>query len=187
VQKIARLYHISDKSGIKRFEPRPAPSKSAKQKGKMVWAIDYQHLHNYLLPRNCPRVTFFAAENSDPKDIERLMAGTSAEHVIAVEARWLPEIQERCLYRYEFDSEDFTCVDDIAGYWISRKPVVPVGEIKIDDVLVALLEHDVELRVMPSLWKLREAIINSTLGYSIIRMNKARIPPEGLEKYHPLP
>jgi hypothetical protein len=182
-----KLYHISDKSGIKRFEPRPAPSKSAKQEGKMVWAIDYEHLHNYLLPRNCPRVTFFAAENSDPKDIERLMPGTSAKHVMAVETCWLAEIQRQCLYKYEFFSEGFTCVDEIAGYWISRKPVVPVGEIKIDDVLVALLEHDVELRVMPSLWKLREAIINSTLGYSIIRMNKARIPPEGLEKYHPLP
>jgi hypothetical protein len=37
------------------------------------------------------------------------------------------------------------------------------------------------------LWKLREAVINSTLAYSIIRMNKAQPPTEGLETYHPLP
>jgi hypothetical protein len=182
-----KLYHISDKPGIKLFEPRPAPSKSAKQEGLMVWAIDYEHLHNYLLPRDCPRVTFFAGVDSDPKDVERLMGGTSAKHVVAIEARWLPDIQRQRLYRYEFASEGFTCVDQIAGYWISRQPVVPVAEAKIDDVLSALLQHDVELRIMPSLWKLREAVIHSTLGFSIIRMNKAQPPPEGYQAYHPLP
>jgi hypothetical protein len=30
-------------------------------------------------------------------------------------------------------------------------------------------------------------VINSTLAYSIIRMNKAHPPPEGLEYYHPMP
>jgi hypothetical protein len=182
-----KLYHISDKPGIKRFDPRPAPSKSAKQEGLMVWAIDYDHLHNYLLPRDCPRVTFFAKDDSDPKDVERLMAGTFAKHVIAIEVRWLSKIQKQCLYQYELDSKDFTLVDEIAGYWISRKPVIPIAETKIDNILSALLEHDVELRIMPSLWKLREAVINSTLAYSIIRMNKAQPPPEGIETYHPLP
>jgi hypothetical protein len=182
-----RLYHISDKPGIKRFDPKPAPSKSAKQEGEMVWAIDYEHLHNYLLPRDCPRVTFFAEEGSDPKDVKRLMVGTSAKHVVAIEICWLPRIQKETLYQYEFDQKSFTCVDEIAGYYICRKPVVPVAEVKIDDILSALLEHDVELRIIPSLWKLREVIINSTLGYSIIRMNKAQPPMEGYQAYHPLP
>ena len=187
IRMTVRLYHISDKPGIKRFDPRPAPSKSAKQEGEMVWAIDYEHLHNYLLPRDCPRVTFFATEKSDPKDVERLMGGTSAKHVVAVEVRWLPKVQKQCLYQYEFSSKGFTCIDEVAGYWISRKPVVPVRETKIANVLSALLQHDVELRVMSSLWKLREVVINSTLGFSIIRMNKAQPPPEGLERYHLLP
>ena len=85
-----RLYHISDKPGINRFDPRPAPHPSARQKGLMVWAVDFEHLHNYLLPRNCPRVTFFTAPNSDPEDVKRLMGGTSAKHVVAIEAGWLP-------------------------------------------------------------------------------------------------
>jgi hypothetical protein len=182
-----RLYHISDKPGIRRFDPRPAPSQSARQEGLMVWAIDWDHLHNYLLPRNCPRVTFFPNEDSDPEDVEKLMCGTTAKHVVAIEAIWLPEVQKQCLYQYDFDSKDFTCVDQIAGYWISRKPVIPVAENKIDDILSELLKHEVELRVMPSLWKLREAVIHSTLGYSIIRMNKAQPPKEGYEAYHPLP
>jgi hypothetical protein len=182
-----RLYHISDKPGIRRFEPRSAPGKSAKQEGLMVWAVDYQHLHNYLLPRNCPRVTFFALEESDPRDIERLMAGTSFKPVVAIESTWLPKVQKHTLYQYEFDPEGFELVDKIAGYWISRKPVVPIAETKIDDILAALLQHDVELRIMPSLWKLREEVINSTLGYSVIRMNHAQPPAEGYDAYHPLP
>jgi hypothetical protein len=182
-----KLYHISDKPGIKRFDPRPAPSESAKQEGLMVWAIDYEHLHNYLLPRDCPRVTFYVSEQSDPRDVERLMGGTSAKHVVAIETRWLPEIQKEYLYQYEFDSEGFTLVDEVAGYWISRKPVIPVAETKIDDIPAALLKHDVELRIMPYLWKLREAVIKSSLQFSIIRMNKAQPPPEGDDAYHPLP
>ena len=182
-----RLYHISDKPGIKRFDPRPAPHPSARQKGLMVWAVDFERLHNYLLPRNCPRVTFFAAPNSDPEDVKRLMGGTSAKHIVAIEAGWLPEIQNKCLYQYELDPKGFILVDEVAGYWISRKPVIPIAETKIDNILAALLEYDVELRIMPSLWKLRESVINSTLGYSIIRMNKAQAPPEGYTSYHPLP
>jgi len=182
-----KLYHISDKPGIKRFDPRPAPDPSAKQKGLMVWAIDYEHVHNYLLPRDCPRVTFFASKDSDPKDVERLMSGTSAKHVVAIETCWLPEIQKQCLYQYEFNSEGFALVDEVAGYYVSRKPVIPIAETKIDNILAALLEHDVELRIMPSLLKLRETVINSTLGYSIIRMHKAHPPPEDYEAYHPLP
>jgi hypothetical protein len=182
-----KLYHISDKPGIKRFDPRPALHKSAKQEGLMVWAIDWDHLHNYLLPRDCPRVTFFASPSSDPDDVDKLMGGSSAKYVVAVETRWLLEIPKQCLYQYEFDSEGFTLVDEVAGYYVSRKPVIPVAETKIGNILAALLEHDVELRIMPFLWKLREAVTNSTLGYSIIRMNKAQPPPEGLEAYHPLP
>ena len=65
--------------------------------------------------------------------------------------------------------------------------MIPIAETKIEDVLSALLKHDVELRIMPFLWKLREAVIHSTLGFSIIRMHKAQPPPEGYEAYHPLP
>ncbi|MDD3731571.1 MAG: hypothetical protein PHU88_04260 [candidate division Zixibacteria bacterium] len=91
------------------------------------------------------------------------------------------------MYRYEFNPAGFTLVDEVAGYWISRQPVIPLAMIKINNILSALLEHDIELRIMSSLWKLREEVIKSTLGFSIIRMNKAQLPPEGLAAYHPLP
>jgi hypothetical protein len=153
----------------------------------MVWAIDRDHVHNYLLPRQCPRVTFYALPESAPADVERLMAGSTARYVVAIESRWLPEVMSHCLYRYEFAPDTFTLVDAGAGYYISREAVVPRSVTPIPDVLGTLLQQDVELRVMPSLWKLRDAVIASTLQYSIIRMSSALPPSGGMAAHHPLP
>jgi hypothetical protein len=78
-------------------------------------------------------------------------------------------------------------LDEGAGYYISRRAAVPLSETKIDDILGALLEHNIELRIMASLWELREAVIHSTLQFSIIRMRNARPPREGIEAFYPLP
>ncbi len=178
-----RLYHISDQPGITLFEPRE-PNGGATP---VVWAIDLEHLPNYLLPRDCPRVTFYARPDTDPADIDRHLCGASAARVIAIESAWLPKLREERLYRYEFDPAGFTLNDDIAGYYTSEAAVTPISETPIEDILVELTRHDVELRVMPSLWKLREAVIHSSLGFSIIRMRNAQPPAEGYEAYHPVP
>ena len=121
-----RLYHVSDQPGIKLFETRPAPHPSVGVEGDAVWAVDEDHLHNYLLPRDCPRVTFYATEQSAPADVERLIGPGGARYVVAIESHWLPEIQRQCLYKYEFDPTDFTVFDEGAGYYISRRAAVPL-------------------------------------------------------------
>jgi hypothetical protein len=172
------FYHISDTPGITRFDPRPAPPGS-RQTGSMVWAIDREHLHNYLLPRDCPRVTFYIQPSSTPEDIAWLMAGTSARYVVALETGWLPRVLAARLYRYDLPGDSFTVLDAGAGYYVSHQPVVPRAMTAIDDLLGALLAHDVELRVMPSLWKLSDAVVASTLQFSMIRMRNARPRDEG--------
>lgn len=181
-----RLFHISHEPGIRLFEPRPVPNASSSATGLMVWAIDEDHIQNYLLPRDCPRVTFFANQTSSCTDVAALLGPSGARHVIAVEACWLSRIQSQRLVRYEFDPSPFELHDAIAGYWTSRTPVEPITEAPIDDILAELLKQDIELRVMHSLWKLREAVIHSSLGFSIIRMGNAQPPPEGLGAYYPL-
>ena len=59
-----RLFHVSEESRIKVFNPRPVPSPDAGVAGEAVWAVDEVHLPNYLLPRDCPRVTFAANERT---------------------------------------------------------------------------------------------------------------------------
>ena len=63
------LYHFSEEPDITRFEPRLPTSASGAPAEPTVWAIDEEHEHNYLLPRDCPRVTFYAAPTSTPGDV----------------------------------------------------------------------------------------------------------------------
>lgn len=179
-----RLYHISDQPGIEVFEPRvTARQPDAKP---VVWAIGEAHLPNYLFPRECPRVCFHAREDSDPKDIARLLNTTAAKIVITVESAWLPRLRTERLHLYELDPTGFSLADEIAGYYTSEAAVKPVSETPIADILSELMRHDVELRVAPSLWRVREEVIHSTLGFSIIRMRNAQPPTEGYEAYYPL-
>ena len=172
----ARLYHASDGPGVERFDPRPS-SGAMGVLGEVVWAVDEEHLQNYLLPRECPRVAFYAGPGSTPDDVARLMGQSAARFVVAVESRWLPEIRRQRLYVYELPSATFTLADAGAGYYVSREPVVPLGVMVVEDLLEALIARDVELRVMPSLWKLRDAVVASTLQFSCIRMRNAQPRP----------
>ena len=65
------------------------------------------------------------------------------------------------------------CLDECAGYFVSRMPVVPARLEVCDDPTAELLRRGVELRFVPSLWPLRDAVVASSLQFSIIRMPNA--------------
>jgi hypothetical protein len=161
------LFHVSEEPGIARFEPRPSPYADE----PVVWAISADRLCNYLLPRDCPRVTYYAGADTTAADVERFL-GSSAI-VVAVEGDWLARIPSSRLYCYQLPPDSFECVDECAGYSISRKSVEPLRVEVVDDLLAALLERGVELRFVPELWPLRDAVVSSTLQFSLIRMRSA--------------
>ena len=53
-------------------------------------------------------------------------------------------------------------------------PVVPARVEILSDVVAALLERGVELRFVPSLWPLHDAVVASSLQFSMIRMRNAQ-------------
>ena len=174
---VETLFHVSEDGAIARFDPRPLPpgAVGVEPDARVVWAIDAAHLHNYLLPRDCPRVTFFIRADHPNAADEPLLLGTSAARVIAVESGWLDRIRHASLFCYELSAAGFTCIDANAGYFVSREPVTPLRVRKVGDPLLELTSQDVELRVMPSLWKLHDAVIASArVSYSIIRMRNAQ-------------
>jgi hypothetical protein len=172
-----RLFHFSDDPNITRFEPRPPPSAASGVTDHVVWAVGERLRHNYLLPRDCPRVTFYARPESLPADVERLLGQTSARYVVAIEAGWMPALRQGRLYQYELPPDTFVPIDEGAGYYISRAIVMPLGLMAIDDLLSELLACDIELRVMPSLWPLCDAVVASSLHFSCIRMRNAAARP----------
>ena len=161
------LFHISEEADIRRFEPRP----SEYVKDPVVWAITADRLCNYLVPRECPRVTYYAGPETKSADIERFLGSSLA--VVAVESRWLEQLRACQLFCYHLPLETFECIDECAGYFISRASVEPAGIEVIDDAIAELLRRGVELRFVPSLWALRDAVIESSLQFSLIRMRNA--------------
>ncbi len=166
------VLHVSEDPDIRRFEPRP----SSLIDGLAVWAIEDARLHNYLVPRDCPRVTFYAVATSTTEDVDRFLGRSTT--VVAIEEAWL-ERAERCqLYCYHLPADTFESLDRGAGYCISRLPVVPARRDIIDNPLDHIVRRGVELRILPSLWALHDAVAASTLQFSMIRMRNAAARPD---------
>jgi hypothetical protein len=161
------LFHISEEPVIERFEPRPSPHADQ----PVVWAINADRLCNYLLPRECPRVTYYAGPETTAADVEQFLGSSPA--VIAIESDWLERVRSCRLYCYHLPPETFACIDECAGYFVSRVTVVPSHVHIVDDLLAALLARGAELRFVPNLWTLQDAVVTSTLRFSMIRMRNA--------------
>jgi hypothetical protein len=168
-----RLFHASEESDIRAFEPRPVPSPNTGVEGNAVWAVDETHLPNYLLPRDCPRVSYSAGARTSKEDKQRFLLGASAARVIAVESQWFARIEACQLYLYEFPIEAFELVDAGAGYYISRAPVIPRSVTKMKDLISELLARNLEIRFLPNLCALKEAVVASSLEFSVIRFRNA--------------
>ncbi len=166
------LYHFSDDPHITCFEPRPSPNPSVKVDGNVVFAVSEHTMVNFLLPRECPRVTFYALPESKPEDVARLLNGS--RHVIAIESVWLERVMHGRIHYYTLPAGPFTLWDEGAGYYISRRPVTPLARRTIDNMLLELANHDVEIRIVPSLWPLWDAVVDSSLQFSMIRMRNAQ-------------
>ena len=162
----AMLFHVSEEPGITRFEPRVSVGGAE----PLVWAITADRLCNYLVPRDCPRVTCYAGPRTSAAD--RRFLGSSPV-VIAIEREWLDRLLSCRLYCYHLPPDTFECLDECAGYFVSRAPVVLVGLDVVTDAVAELRRRGVELRVVPSLWPLRDAVVASTLQFSMIRMRNA--------------
>ena len=160
------LFHVSEEGCIERFEPRW--SEIANQNA--VWAIDAERLRNYLLPRECPRVTYYAGPQTVDADVKRFLGESKA--VVAIESEWFERVRSCSLFCYHLPSDTFMCVDECAGYYVSDVPVVPAHVEVLDDLILELLNRGVELRIVPNLWPLRDEVVKSTLQFSLIRMRQ---------------
>lgn len=164
------LYHVSDRPDIASFLPR---ADCAHEGAPCVWAIDAEHLPNYLLPRDCPRVTWSIAESTSTEDRRRFAPRPPATRVIAIEQGWVERAHGMPVTLYTLPAKGFQRIDANAGYYVSREAVPVLEAHTLDDPLRALASRPVELRVLDTLWPLHDAIAASTVSFSIIRMRHA--------------
>lgn len=130
-------------------------------------------LQNYLLPRDCPRVCYYAKTDSTQEDIIKYIGNTNKKFMINVEEHWNDRINSVTLYLYEMPSESFELLDSGAGYYVSYKTIKPNSVLKVVELPAELEKRYAELRALPSLKQLAEEISASSLQFSIMRLRNA--------------
>jgi hypothetical protein len=171
------LFHFSELGSIEKFSPKsvdiPSPRALGEEwlNGPLVWATDEEHQATYLFPRDCPRILVWQT-TATTEDDKRLWWGERKSSMIAhVEWKWLRKIQDQSLYRYWLPPASFTYIED-GWMWVSKETVTPERVERIDDLLGALRDLNVELRVMDSLVPLRQ-LWTTSLHVSGIRLRNA--------------
>ena len=86
------LFHVSEQTGIERFEPRAVNGSGEPR----VWAVDEERLRNYVVPRDCPRVTYYADANTSRSDADQFLGRGQA--VMAFEHAWLDRVRSARLF-----------------------------------------------------------------------------------------
>lgn len=165
------LFHVSEEANLSVFHPRRLEGTSVSE--PVVWAIDDPHLVNYLLPRDCPRVTFASGSQTSASDGARFFPA-GLRRVVAIEADWLARAMDVVLYIYDLPAQTFELFDASAGYWLSREQVQPLGVTALPSALLEIARRGAEVRVLERLWPLHEAVVSSTLEFSMIRMRNAQ-------------
>ena len=168
-----RLFHVSEESDIQVFHPRLPKRKDLDPTIGLVWAIDEEHLPNFLVPRDCPRVTYHVSSQTNSEDRNRFFSSYGACHAVVLENSWYYTIMNTILYIYEFDPNDFSLFDPVAGYYVAQSTQYPISKVVVRDLLAEILCRNVELRITDNLWDLADAVKASSLKWSLCRMKNA--------------
>lgn len=168
-----RLFHVSEESDIKVFQPRIPYREDLDKSRGLVWAVNEECLPNFLTPRDCPRVAYHLGASSTSKEKNKYFSSKSCKHVIAIEYKWFEVMKNTTLYLYEFNPSKFYLQDKTAGYYVSEEIETPINHIIIDDIFAELFKRNVELRVVDNLWHLSSEIQKTSLNWSMCRMKNA--------------
>ena len=164
------LYHFSEAPGIEVFAPHSVGHRPEVE--PLVWAIDEWHQPMYHFPRACPRILLWVLPTTSEADRERWFGASSARMLAHIEWDWLERMRSTRLYRYALPEESFESLND-AGMYVSRETVEPLAVESVGDLLEALRNADVELRLLERLTPLRD-VWSTTLHASGIRLRNAQ-------------
>lgn len=140
----------------------------------MVWAVDEAHAPGFWFPRQAPRVTCWSM-GKPLTEIGRSLVGMGAGgRMHAIEADWLERMRACRMYVYRFDGAPFRIYDVPAGYFCTTETIRPLSVEPVGDLLARHAEAEIELRIVPNLWPIIDAIVASGLEFSIIRKSNAR-------------
>jgi hypothetical protein len=176
------VLHFSEDPAITEFVPHVAAT--ARVPGAYVWAVDAERAPAYWFPRQCPRVLAWPTAGSTAEDVARIIGPSGAPRLHAVEYAWLERMRAVRLYAYRLPAAPFRPIaepeparrgEPEPTAHVAEVAVRPLGPPERVGDLFALHEAaGIELRVLPRLWPLWDAVTASTLGFSGIRLRNAQ-------------
>lgn len=168
------LFHVSEDPTISEFSPRVAVVPTYDE--PLVWTLDATHLPGYWFPRDCPRAMVWAETNAHAQRLSELFV-TKADRLHVVEERWMQRIADADVFAYEFTADGFEPFDEIAGCWVARTTVTPVGVRPLGDLIGLHRAAGIELRAVDDLWETIDQVVSSDLPFSVVRSRNAAPRP----------
>ena len=174
-----QVLHFSEDPTLTRFAPHVAATSGTET--PYVWAVDWRNAPSYWFPRQCPRAMAWAGDGTSDADRDRILGAGCGERVHAIEYAWLPAMQSTKLYAYRFADSQFHYVSSpgaLPHALVATEVVTPLGPPEpVGDLLACHAEAGIQLRLLPNLWSFWDEVIESTVGYSGIRLRNARPRP----------
>jgi hypothetical protein len=167
------VLHFSEDPTITQFIPHTAPTSSETE--PYVWAVDAGRCPDYWFPRSCPRGMAWKLPTSTAEDRERIIGAGGGDRVHAIEYAWLDRLRTVRLYAYRLPAAGFVPIGHpVPHAHVTTEPVSPLGPAEpVGDLLRLHEEAGIQLRVLANLWPFWDAVIQSSLGFSGIRLLNA--------------
>jgi hypothetical protein len=118
-------------------------------------------------------VTFWPGDTPPAPAGAALLTGATARRVHAIEWAWLGRMRSTALYRYALDAADFEHWPAATGHRVARRAVRPLRVEPVGDLIDRHAAAGIELRLVPTIWPLVEAVVESGLEFSVIRSRNA--------------
>jgi hypothetical protein len=167
------LLHFSENPDIAVFRPHVPATAAEPDRTPMVWAVDEAHAPGFWFPRACPRACCWSIGKPLSETARTLIGMGAAGRMHAVEGVWLERMRACTLYAYVFDAAPFALYNENAGYFATTQTIAPLSVAPAGDLLALHAAADIELRIVPNLWPVIDAIVASGLEFSIIRKMNA--------------
>jgi len=168
------LLHFSENPDIRLFAPHVPETAAVEDRTPMVWAVDEEHAPGFWFPRHAPRACCWANEKPLSAVGRSLLGLGARSRMHALEGVWLEHMRACRLYAYRFDAAPFALYNRDAGYFATRETIAPLSVEPVGDLLAKHAEAGIELRIVPNLWPVIDAIVESGLDFSIIRKMNAQ-------------
>lgn len=169
------VLHFSEDPTITSFAPHAAPTSATTT--PYVWAVDWRNAPSYWFPRQCPRAMAWPRDTTTDTDRARIIGAGCGERVHAIEYGWLRAMQTAKLYAYRFAEAPFHAVGSPGAEpnaMVATTVVTPLGPPEpVGDLLDCHAAAGIQLRLLPTLWPFWDEVIESTVGFSGIRLRNA--------------